>query len=300
MARGGPAALRADRLSWTGNVVLTGLKLSFGILSHSQALLADGVHNVADLGANLAVSIALRVAHMPADREHPYGHQKAESVAEKIVGILLILAGMEILYEAASGILRGHLAPPGWIAAAVAGFSLVLKQGLYVISRRAALEARSKALRAIAADHRADVAASLLALIGIVLARLWLPIFDPVMAMLVAGLVVYSGWKLVSEAVSDLMDRFDDQALLRALTDNAASVLGVGSVNGIRGRHMGEEVLIDLEISVAGEMTVRAGHGVATEVKRTLMQAHPEVVAIHVHVNPVEGEGSPNMENGED
>lgn len=299
MQRDGRSAILADRLSWAGNGLLTVLKLSIGVLAHSQALLADGVHNVADLGATLAVSIGFRVALQPADREHPYGHQKAESVAEKIVGILLILAGMEILASAAREILGGHPAAPGWVAAIVAGFSLIVKQGLFVVSRRAERETHSKAMRAIAADHRADVGASLAALLGVTLARLVAPVFDPLMAMFVALLVVRSGWTLVARAVSDLMDRFDDVGLLRELSRTAESVNGVQGVSGIRGRYMGEEVLIDLEISVRGEMTVRAGHEVAREVKRTIMGGRPEVTAVHVHVNPEgQGEARAPLENG--
>lgn len=288
MDRGRGSAVLAARLSWAGNVLLTVLKLAVGIFGQSQVLLADGVHNIADLGASLAVSIALRVARVPADREHPYGHQKAESVAETVVGILLILAGFEILFAAGREIILGTTAVPDWIAAGVAGFSLLVKQGLFVLSQRAAVLARSRALLAIAADHRADVTASLAALIGVVLAHYVAPVFDPIMAILVAGLVVHSGWTLVARAVSDLMDRFDDEGLLMQLRKEAGGVLGVAGVTGIRGRHMGLEVLIDLEISVAGNMTVRAGHDVATEVKRTLMARRPEVVAVHVHVNPEE------------
>ncbi|MDA8345190.1 MAG: cation diffusion facilitator family transporter [Thermaerobacter sp.] len=278
----------AGSLTVVGNALLTVLKIGFGLATNAQVLVADGLHNFADLGASLAVAIGVKVAHVPADFEHPYGHQKAESVAQKIVGILLLLAGIEILYQAGQNILRGNAAVPGLAAAYVAAGSIVVKEVLYRYNHHAADRAHSKALAASAVDNRLDAVTSVVALIGIILARLWSPIFDPVLAAVVSLFVIYSGWLLVNRAVADLMDRFDDRALLDSLRGVATGVGGVMEVTGIRGRYMGAEVLIDLEIAVPGEFTVREGHSVATSVKEAIMKSRPEVVAVHVHVNPEE------------
>jgi len=276
----------AGSLGVAVNVVLSVLKIVVGIVAQAQVLLADGLHNLADVGASLAVAIGVRVGHVPPDFEHPYGHQKAESVAAKIVGILLLLAGVEILYESARALYVGHEAVPAMIAAYVAGLSLVLKEGMYWLSRRAAEVNHSKALRASAIDHQMDVFGSVAALAGVLLARTVGPYFDPLLAMLVSLLVIYSGWQLVNQAVADLMDRFDDRALLDALRRDAAAQREVRQVNGVRGRYMGAQVLVDMEIAVRGDLSVRAGHTVATDVKEAIMAHHPEVTAVHVHVNP--------------
>lgn len=276
----------AGSLSIVGNTILTVLKIGFGIATNAQVLVADGLHNFADLGASFAVSIGVRVAHVPADFEHPYGHQKAESVAQKIVGILLLLAGMEILWQSVQAIWRGDAAVPGLISAYVAAGSIVVKEILYRYNHRAANRSHSKALAASAVDQRLDAITSVVALVGIILARVFAPIFDPILAAVVSLFVIYSGWGLVNHAVADLMDRFDDHALLDELRSVAAGVSGVVAANGIRGRYMGAEVLIDLEIEVPGEYTVREGHDLATRVKEAIMQQRPEVVAVHIHVNP--------------
>ncbi len=279
----------AGVLSIVGNTLLTALKIGFGIAANAQVLVADGLHNFADLGASFAVAIGVKVAHVPADFEHPYGHQKAESVAQKIVGILLLLAGIEILYQSSLSVFSGDAAVPGMLSAYIAAGSIVVKEALYRYNHHAALRARSKALAASAVDHRLDAITSVVALAGILLARYFAPVFDPLLAGVVSLFVVYSGWQLVNHAVADLMDRFDDRAMLEALRGVARGVRGVVAVSGIRGRYMGAEVLIDLEIAVPGEYTVREGHYVATTVKEAIMQSRPEVVAVHVHVNP-EGE----------
>ncbi len=280
----------AGSLGVAVNVLLSVLKIVIGIVAQAQVLLADGLHNLADVGASLAVAIGVRVGHLPPDVEHPYGHQKAESVAAKIVGILLLLAGVEIFYESARAFYVGHEPVPGLIAAYVAALSLVLKEGMYYLSRRAAELNKSKALRASAIDHQMDVLGSVAALAGVLLARTVATYFDPLLAMIVSLLVIYSGWQLVNQAVADLMDRFDDRVLLEALRSDAAAQHEVRGVSGVRGRYMGAQVLVDMEIAVRGDLSVRAGHDVATGVKEVIMAHHPEVVAVHVHVNP-EDEG---------
>jgi len=279
----------AGNLGVAVNVLLAVLKIVIGITARAQVLLADGLHNLADVAASLAVAIGVYVGHAPPDFEHPYGHQKAESVAAKIVGILLLLAGFEILWTSARDLYLGEAAVPGIIAAYVAGVSLVLKEGMVYLSRRAAELNHSKALRASALDHQMDVIGSVAALLGIILARTVATFFDPLLAMLVSLLVVWSGWQLVNQAVADLMDRFDDRAFLDAVREDAATCGDVREVTGVRGRYMGAQVLVDMEIAVPGDLSVRAGHAVATGVKEVIMQHHPEVVAVHVHVNP-EGE----------
>jgi cation diffusion facilitator family transporter len=276
----------AGNLGVAVNIVLSVLKIVVGIVAQAQVLLADGLHNLADVGASLAVAIGVHVGHAPPDFEHPYGHQKAESVAAKIVGILLLLAGAEILFNAAKTLYMGHEAVPGMIAAYVAGISLVLKEGMYWLSRRAAEVGHSKALHASAVDHRVDVFGSVAALAGVLLARTVGSYFDPLLAILVSLLVIYSGWQLVNQAVADLMDRFDDRALLDAFRSDAAAQTEVRRVSGVRGRYMGAQVLVDMEIAVRGDLSVRAGHAVAHEVKQAIMAHHPEVSAVHVHVNP--------------
>ena len=276
----------AGNLGVAVNVFLSILKIVVGVVAQAQVLLADGLHNLADVGASIAVAIGVRVGHAPPDFEHPYGHQKAESVAAKIVGILLLLAGAELLYESGRSFFLGNEPVPGLVAAYVAAISLVLKQGMYWLSRRAALLNHSKALHASAVDHQMDVFGSVAALVGVLLARYVAPYFDPLLAMVVSLLVIWSGWELVNQAVADLMDRFDDRVFLDAVRGEAASQSEVMEVSGVRGRYMGAQVLVDMEIAVRGDLSVRAGHAVATDVKEAIMAHHPEVVAVHVHVNP--------------
>jgi cation diffusion facilitator family transporter len=282
-----------------GNALLAVGKIAVGLAAHSAALLADGVHSAVDLGGLLAAWVGFFVSGQPADEAHPYGHQKAESVAEKIVAILLILAGFQIFVGAVSDLRTPKLQPPLMVAFWVALLATLLKLVLYVVTRRTARALRSAALKATAADHATDVWSGLAAVVGIGLARLGVPAADPIAAMGVSLVVVWTGWRLVVEAVDSLMDRFDDQELLAEVARTATAVPGVAGVAGLRGRPMGADALIDIEILVAGDLSVREGHAIARRVRLAVEAAHPRVKGVHIHVNPYpEGAGVAEAEVG--
>jgi cation diffusion facilitator family transporter len=280
--RGRPVLL----LGAAGSAVLAAVKIGVGLAGHSQALVADGVHAAVDVAAVGAAWIGLFVSRQPADEAHPYGHQKAETVAAMAVAVLLILAGFQVLVEAVGEIARGRVEAPIAAALWVGAASVAVKAGLLAVTARAASRTRSEALSAAAADHRADMLSGLVAAAGIAVARAHVPLADPVAAVLVSGLVLHTGWRLVVDAVDRLMDRFDDQAFLTAVERTVESVEGVEGVAGLRGRPMGTDVLLDLEILVAGQLTVEEGHEIARRVRRAVERAHPRVIGVHVHVNP--------------
>lgn len=269
-----------------GNLLLALVKISIGFLAHSAALLADGVHSAVDVGALVATWVGFFVSRQPADAAHPYGHQKAESVAQKIVAILLILAGFEVFLTALGDLFRRHLMPPLGIALWVALVTVALKVVLLLVTERQAKALRSPALGAAAVDHRTDVLSGVAALIGIAASRLGFPLGDPLAAIGVSAVVVWTGWRLVVEAVDHLMDRFDDREFLEAVVATVRTVPGVVDVAGLRGRPMGQDALLDIEILVDGDLSVREGHDIARRVRLELERRHPRIKGVHVHVNP--------------
>lgn len=273
-------------LGGAGNVLLTGVKLIGGALFGSEALVADGIHSASDVAASVAVAIGVRVARVPADRDHPYGHEKAEVIAQNLVGILLILAGAQLIVASYRALRAGPAVPPTLTALWVALGSLVLKELLYRQNQAVGRRFGSEAMLALATDHRLDVWASLAAGLGILGARLGHPALDPLAGAVVAVLVVRAGWGLVVRAVESLMDEFDDPSTLAALRRIVLGIEGVCHVEGIRARRMGGSILIDVEVAVPGDLTVRAGHAVAARVKAALKSERPEVEAVHVHVDP--------------
>jgi cation diffusion facilitator family transporter len=276
------------RLAWgnlLGNLALAGLKVAGGLLFNSQAVFADGVHSLSDAAGAGAVLYGRRMAADPPDEEHPYGHEKAESVAAFVVGLLLALAGLSVAGDAAQRLLRGAPTEPGWPALAVAALGIVVKEVLYRVSARGAADVDSAGLRATAADSRADVWTSAVALLGVLLARLGLRWADPAMALVVSALLVFSGLRLARLHLHELLE--GRSAQIDGVVRRAAlGVPGVLELHGLRTRAMGPYVLVDLKIGVDGDMSVTAGHEIAQGVVAAVHRAAPQVREVLVHVNP--------------
>lgn len=269
------------------NVLLALVKLAAGFFFASQALVADGVHSVADVGSSVAVTIGIHISRTPADRDHPYGHGRAEIIAEDVVGIILILAGFELFGRSVGTLMSGRIGEePGIIALYVAAGALVVKEVLFRLNRRAAVLTRSPAMMAIARDHRTDVWSSLAAAAGILGARLGYPELDALGGGIVSILVVWAGWRLVTAAVRRLMDAFPDREFLAGVREIAGATPGVKRVDGVRARQMGPFVVLDVEIAVPGSITVLRGHAIANVVQSAIRAAREEVTQVQVHVNP--------------
>lgn len=290
MARAGGGPVTGWRLAWWTLIVNLGLavlKIVGGIVFRSQAVLADGVHSLSDAAGSGAVLYGRRVAAEPPDEEHPYGHEKAESVAAFAVGVILLAAGMTVASDAIGRLLRGAPGTPALPALGIAVFGIGIKELFYRLNLRAAKSLGSSGFMASADDSRADVWSSAAALVGVVLGRFGVRWGDPAMALAVSALLVGSGAKVARDNLHELLEGRTsglDETLRRA----ALSVLGVREVHDLRTRTMGSHVLVDLKIGVDGRMSVRDGHGVAQAVVTAVHVAAPAVREVLVHVNPAE------------
>jgi cation diffusion facilitator family transporter len=159
-------SLLAAWISVISNIFLTLIKIIVGLLFKSQVLLADGIHNAADVVASVASLGSMKISNQPADEDHPYGHGKAEVISSGIVAVILILAALFMAYESIKSLFE-PATEPHIIAFIAAIISLIWKQILYVYTIRIGRKTSSKGLIATAYDHLADVFASIAAVIGI-------------------------------------------------------------------------------------------------------------------------------------
>ena len=152
------------RITWIGlvlNILLTGLKFAAGILGHSQAIVADAVHSVSDFGTDLVLLIGIRAWSKPRDKQHPFGHERIETLIALFMGIFLALVGVWIVQDSLRGIEGARLRQPGLIALLAAGISIVSKEAMYHWTRRVGRKTSSMALMANAWHHRSDALSSL-------------------------------------------------------------------------------------------------------------------------------------------
>ncbi|MBH8599367.1 cation transporter [Thermoactinomyces sp. CICC 10523] len=279
-------------VSLVSNILLTLVKFMVGWLYRSPSLVADGAHNAADVVASAATLGSMRVSTMPADREHPYGHGKAEVIASGIVAVILFLAAIWMIYQSIEAL---FLPPPKAhaISLIAAVFSLLFKLVLYIYTIRIGRKVNSKGLIATAYDHLSDVYSSLAAAIGIGLALLgrqaripYLEYGDPLASIVVSLLILKVAIHMGREAVDILMERNVAQEKLDQFAAIISAVPGVKRIDRIRAREHGHYILVDVRVGVPGEMTVQEGHDISRAIKKNVMERFDDVQEVLVHINP--------------
>ena len=278
-----------SRCTWVSvgvNLVLTIMQIAAGIFSKSQGLIADGIHSLSDLVADFVVLIANRHSQKDADQEHPYGHQRFETAASLVLGLLLLAVGVGMLFSAVDKVQHPEsLQQVHVLAIYVAAGALVAKELLFRYMLRVAKEVKSSMLVANAWHARSDAASSLVVGVGIAGNLLGYPILDPIAALVVGLMVTKMGWKFGWDALHDLMDRSADEAEVVAIRHTLLETPGVKNAHDIKTRKMGDMIVVDAHIEVDAAITVEAGHDIAVEARRRVMQRH-RVLNLMAHVDP--------------
>lgn len=285
----------AKKVAWISvisNLILTLGKIIIGLLGNSDAVFADGIHSAADVFASAIVVLVIKIANKPADKEHPYGHGKAEVIVSEIIGILLFLVAIFVVFEGISGFFH-NVETPSYLAMWVAIFSFIVKIILFRTSLRVANQQRSKAIEAIAFDHKADIVASIAAAIGVFISimgdRFGIPFFlygDKVASIFVAYLIFKIAKEMLTESFDILLERNINTDILQDYITIVSEFPEVKRIDRIRAREHGHYVLVDLRISVDHSKTIKEGHDLSHAIKRKLMDKNDNIEEVLIHLNP--------------
>ncbi|MDP3333698.1 MAG: cation diffusion facilitator family transporter [Methylococcaceae bacterium] len=283
---------RASYVGAAVNVTQTLIKIGFGILGQSAALIADGIHSLSDLLSDLLVIIAVRLGSREADHDHPYGHRRFETIATVILGISLIGIGGGIAWSVMERMGNPeHLPVPNEISLAVAAVSILINEWLYHYTKRIAKTTRSKLLLANAWHQRSDALTSVVVLFGIGAVMLGYPLADAIAAIVVALMVAKIGLTLVVGSIKELVDTSLPPAVVTEIRSSIMAIDGVEGIHLLRSRHMGEDALIDAHIVVDPRITVSEGHMIGDIVRDDLIKRFDDVMDVLVHVDPEDDEG---------
>ncbi len=279
----------ASRSTWVSvgvNLILTVAQIVVGVLAKSQALIADGIHSLSDLVADFVVLFANRHSQKDADQDHPYGHQRFETAAALVLGLLLLAVGLGMLWSAFRKLEAPETVPQvHGVALWVAAGALVAKELLFRYMLAVAKRVKSSMLVANAWHARSDAASSLVVGLGIVGNLAGYPILDPIAALIVGFMVAKMGWEFGWSAMHDLMDRAVDEQEVQAIRQTLAATPGVAGVHDVRTRKMGDMIVVDAHIEVDAAISVEAGHDIAVVARQRVMQRH-RVLNLMTHVDP--------------
>lgn len=293
-------AMRVSRNSIIANVLLSVFKFIAGVLSNSGAMLSDAVHSLSDVFSTIIVMIGVKISGKEADKNHPYGHERMESVAAILLSVMLAVTGIGIGYSGIKKIASGDtstLAVPGVLALIAAIVSIVVKEGMYWYTRAAAKKINSGALMADAWHHRSDALSSVGSFIGILGARLGFPVLDPVASVVICIFVVKAAIDIFMDSIRKMTDEACDEETEQSIRDVIIAQNGVEGIDRLQTRKFGNMIYVDVEIRADGTMTLAQSHDIAEEVHDEIEAQIENVKHCMVHVNPSEESVGVQTEN---
>ncbi|MDX1302238.1 cation diffusion facilitator family transporter [Photobacterium sp.] len=280
-----------QRVTWIGaiaNVALALLKITVGKLTGSQALIADGVHSFSDLVTDTAILIGSRYWTAPADKEHPYGHGRFETLTNIFIGILLAVVGIGIGWNSIDSIGQESNTTPGMLAFWAAVASILVKEVLYRWTVIQSKKINSRALYANAWHHRSDALSSLPVAVAVI-ANYFVPdlyYLDQIAALLVTAMILKAAFEILWPAIVEITEAEADSEIEAKIQRYALQDSDIREVHAIRSRRTGSIILLDFHLLVDPVMSVDKAHTITENFKSHILKQIDEVVDVIIHVEP--------------
>lgn len=272
------------------NALLGIIKVVGGMLLHSHALTADGIHSFSDLLTDAMVLCASKYGSQDADHSHPYGHQRIETAATLLLALLLIVTGIGIAWDAIDEMIRHDHQMPGQLAVVIAALSILINEALFRYTLTIGKQIKSDLIIANAWHHRSDAASSLVVFVGLVGSLAGFVALDAFAAVIVGLMIVKMGWIYGWNSVKELVDSAVDPELRTQIELIIRQVDGVKKIHQLRSRMMGQDVFIDVHVLVRPDLSVSEGHYIAQHVHRALTGQISTIKDVTVHIDPEDDE----------
>ena len=269
------------------NIALAAAKIAVGFLFGLVSVIADGFNNLSDCGSGVVSLVSFRISEKPADKEHPYGHRRAEYIAAMVTGFFVLFLAVELLRESIEKIITGAAPDGSWIVYLVLGLSVAVKAGMFLYYRIMAKKLNSDALKAAAVDSLCDCVATTAVVIGVVILQFTGFPADGWAGILVALFIVWQGVKILLEASSKLLGQAPDGELLRAIKETILAKSGVLGMHDLRVYSYGKGVsFATVHIEMDATMSAIEAHeiidGIEQDIKETLR------VSLTAHLDPID------------
>lgn len=280
------------------NFLLVLFKFACGIFGRSSAMVADAAHSLSDFGSDLVILLCVRISSKPEDEDHAYGHAKFETLAAVCIGLILLATGLGFFLEAAKTIIAyldgASLPQPTWLALLAALVSILIKEGLYQYTIRAARNTDSSTLRANAWHHRSDALSSIATLLGVGGAMLpgekWL-ILDPLAACLISLFIIGMAFSLMKPGIDELMEKSLPPAERDSIERIILSTPGVLGYHRLRTRRIGVKRAVEAHIKLDGAISLAEAHDTASEIERKIRAALGANTHVGIHMEPAKESG---------
>ena len=270
------------------NCGLAALQIGFGLLGKSQALFADGLHTLSDLSTDFIVLFASRRASKEADKSHPYGHGRIETLASMLLGAILFAVGAGIGLRGLESIVSPPGTNPEVVTVFFACLAIVAKEALYRYTLKAARAHHSSLLESNAWHHRSDALSSMVVVAGISAQLLGVPYMDAAAAVVVALMIMVMGYRLGRKALDELIDAGLDFELVDEVREAMLADTSVVGIHNLRSRSMGGQGYIDAHIEVDSDLTVSEAHYIAHKIEHRVKTQFPKIIDVQIHIDPLD------------
>jgi|WetSurSiteA1Bulk_404760.scaffolds.fasta_scaffold01177_6 cation diffusion facilitator family transporter len=280
------------KASWVGilgNAFLSVLKISAGFISGSLAVVADGVDSSSDIITSVITLITARILTRPPNKKYPYGYDKADTIATKLLSFIIFFAGAQLLIATVRKLMvGGNIQFPGKLAIYVTAVSIVGKLLLSLQQLRAGRKTSSSMLIANSKNMQNDVIISGSVLLGLIFIYVFkMPILDTITALLVSLWVMRAGYRIFRETSLELMDGTKDCTIYEKIFDAIDAVEGAHHPHRVRARNIGHKVMIAIDLEVDGEQTLREAHEIAHKVEDSIKSRIDNVFDVTIHIEPL-------------
>ena len=280
------------RVSWItiiGNALLAVAKIIVGLLSNSYAVIGDGIDSTTDIATSIVVLVAARIIARPPNIKFPYGYQKADTIATKVLSFIIFFAGAQLAISTLKILILRETSPlPNPIAIYITIVSIIGKLFLSLNLFRKGRKIDSKMLIANAVNMRNDIFISLSVLLGLIFTIVFsVPIIDKALALVLGIFIMFEAFKMFLKTNVELMDGIEDTQLYCQLFEAVSSVKGAHNPHRVRVRKIGSHFMVNLDIEVEPELTVREAHDIARSVEASIKTNLKNIYDVMVHIEPM-------------
>ncbi len=279
------------KASWAGiigNLLLSALKITAGLISSSLAVVGDGIDSLSDVVTSMVTLYAAKAGAAPPDPEHPWGHGRVETIATKTLSLIIIMAGLQLLTMTAKKITGADITDiPGKFALLASGISIIGKSALAAYKFHAGRITESQMMHADAINMRNDILLSFVVLTGVFFTRILnLPILDIAAGFAVSIWIIISGIKVFLNTNTELMDSIDDKNVYCDVFQAAEMIQGISNPHRVRIRGLNSLYVIDMDVEVDGNLSVSEAHSLACSLEVEIRNRIKKVYDIMVHIEP--------------
>ncbi len=286
-------AKKVTLIGFGANAILSIVKIIAGVVGHSAAMLADGIHSLSDFVSDIVVLVGFKFTEQPEDECHNYGHDKYETFSTMIIGVILAVVGLKLFSSGAQniyGFFKGEYLPrPGFIALWAAVASIIIKELLYRYTAKAGERINSPAVIANAWHHRSDAFSSMGTLVGIggaiLLGNRW-TVLDPIASVIVSLFIMKVAAEIFTPAMNELMEKALPEEERNKVLEILDSHTEIKEYHQLRTRKIGIKSALEMHILLDETLNLKDAHDISTDIENHIKSAFDHDCIVTIHIEP--------------